>query len=241
MTKILQAESGQGSTQRAKQWLLDSILHGERAPNSPLRFDALRAASGFGTSALREALIQLEAEEFVTFDLGRGFRTARLTLPELEDINRTRIFAEGQALREAIVAGDVAWEGAILSSLHQLERHPEHGSKAPGSKDAKDWEIRHRAFHHALIAACPSERILRFCRELNLHYQRYRHYIWRHAEAETAEAFSKPSEREHRIIVRFAIQRQADEAVQALTQHYQNNMKKLISICSSHPHILETR
>lgn len=235
---VLDSESP-GSTRRARQWLLEGILSGERAPNSPLRFDALRAESGFGMSALREALIQLEVEKFATFDLGRGFRTARLSLAELKDINRSRIFAESQALRESIAAGTMAWEGHIVSTLHQLLRQPEHGAKAPGTPHAQEWERHHRAFHHALIAACPSKWVLRFCESLSPHYQRYRHYIWRQAKEDAAEIFGSKVDDEHQALARLVIDRRADDAVEALRAHYQTNMDMLIRICDDHPHIIE--
>src|SRR5690606_18589314 len=100
-----------------------------------------------------------------------------MSIADLQDTNRTRIMVEGEALRQSIAAGDVAWEGRVVSALHQLLRQPHYGSDLPESEKALDWERCHKAFHSALIDACPSLWLRRFSQSLDPHYQRYRRYV----------------------------------------------------------------
>lgn len=192
-----------------------------------------------GVSALREALNQLVAEKFVVSERNRGFRVAPLSLADLRDVNRSRILIETEALRLSIKAGDTTWEGHIVSTLHQLLRQPHYTMSAPGSADALNWERHHHAFHAALLAACPSPWMLHFAELLNPHYQRYRHYIWRHFGFEAVARAREVVNEEHQAIAALVLDRKADEAVEALRSHYQGNMETLIGICADRPGFLE--
>jgi DNA-binding GntR family transcriptional regulator len=199
----------------------------------------MKLESGFGMSALREALIRLEAEGMVISERHRGFRVAPLRLSELRDINRVRILTETNALELAVAHGDAAWEGDILAALHRLLRQPSHGIRTPASHDADMWEAEHLAFHRALLAACPSQWLLRFAEILYPQYQRYRRYIWRLANsAETSQATTNV-DAEHREIADLVLRRDAKGAAKRLKKHYENNVEMLVRICAAHPGALE--
>ncbi|HWU65207.1 MAG TPA: FCD domain-containing protein [Ensifer sp.] len=232
-------QSEKGSTDQAYERLRGEILAGARAPRSPLRFEQMKLESGFGMSALREALIRLEAEGMVISERHRGFRVAPLKLSELRDINRVRILTETNALELAVAHGDAAWEGEILSALHRLLRQPGHGIRSPASTDADTWEAHHLAFHRALLAACPSEWLLRFAEMLYPQYQRYRRYIWRLANASETSHATANVDMEHREIADRVLQRDAEGAARLLKQHYENNVEMLVRICAAHPGALE--
>lgn len=227
-----------GATDQSYLWLRKAILDGVRAPNDQLRFDSLRKESGFGVSSLREALVRLEAERFVVASHNRGFRVAPLTVDELRDINGARVLVETRALALAIEHGDVAWEGAIVSALHQLKRQITRETSRPGSPFEIEWEHRHYMFHRSLIAACRSEWLLRVYDLLYPQYQRYRRYIWLHAKSDVLERDLMEVLQQHDELANAVLDRDAERAVALLKDHYNRNVLVLLKICEKTPGLL---
>ena len=96
----------------------------------------------------------LAAEGFVVFEGQKGFSVPPVTRAHLLDITRSRQFVEPEALRQAMEAGDAAWEDGIVASLSLLGREVARRTAEPAWLDA--YEAKHHRFHHALIAACGS-------------------------------------------------------------------------------------
>lgn len=230
--------SAAGATDQSYLWLRKEILDGTRAPNDQLRFDALRKESGFGVSSLREALVRLEGERFVVASHNRGFRVAPLTLDELRDINDARVLVETRALALAIEHGDIAWEGEIVSALHQLKRQATRETGKPGSPFEMEWEHRHYMFHRSLIAACRSQWLLRVFDLLYPQYQRYRRYIWLHAKQDVLERDLVDVLKQHDNLVQATLDRDAEKAVELLREHYDKNVDVLLKICEQTPGLL---
>lgn len=232
--------SAAGATDQSYLWLRKAILDGVRAPNDQLRFDSLRKESGFGVSSLREALVRLEAERFVVASHNRGFRVAPLTLDELRDINGARVLVETRALELAIEYGDVAWEGGIVSALHQLKRQIAL-TKTPGSPSPSGWEQHHYMFHRSLIAACRSEWLLRVFDLLYPQYQRYRRYIWLHARTDTMDQNLEEVRQKHEELAQASLDRKVEEATRLLAAHYNSNVEALLKICEQTPNLLSEK
>jgi DNA-binding GntR family transcriptional regulator len=155
------------STQDA---IASDILGGRLAPDSWLRLAVLRTTYGIGLGPLREAMANLVGRGLVIQEAQRGFRVAPVSLPDLLDLCETRTMLECRALRAALAAGSVDWEASILAAWHRLSRHPRTADRLID----EDWETRHRAFHFALLAACPSPRLVAFCHQLYDQFDRYR-------------------------------------------------------------------
>src|SRR5476651_1653101 len=80
------------------------------APGQKLPILQLAKIYGVSPGAVREALSGLTSEGLVGFNEQRGFRAAPVSQAMLQDITRTRILIDCNALREAIRLGDVEWE-----------------------------------------------------------------------------------------------------------------------------------
>lgn len=76
------------------------------------------------------------------------------------------------------------------------------------------WEISHREFHSALIAACPSPYLLNFCGQLYDLAGRYRNV------ARLAAYPERKIADEHSRIAGAALSRDVDLAVDLLVDHY---------------------
>lgn len=186
------------------------IVDGRLAPGAKLRLEHLAPLFGVGRTPLREACGRLAAEGFITIVDQRGFRVAGISRAGLLDLTRTRQQVESLALRAAIVHGDVAWEGEVTGALHRLLR-----ARAPvraGPLDA-GWELEHARLHQALLSACPSPLLLRFCQSLSDQAERYRRL---------AAAYGQPDrnlDHEHQGIVTATLARDAERAVALLVEH----------------------
>ncbi len=181
-----------------------------------LMIEQIAMRYGAGTNPVREALNRLAAERMVDREDQRGFSVPTLTIEHFRDIVKTRCWLEGRALAESIRNRTDAWEDGIVLSHHRLRRTPFlFGADAENADDNREWEIRHRQFHLALISNCGSQWLLRFCEELMDQAERYR-YI-----SDTNTFPRRDSEEEHRLIVDAALAGDADQAVKHLVAQYE--------------------
>ena len=160
-------------TGRAYRRLRGEILNGDLMPGDVLRVGALQDRFGLGLTPIREAIMRLSSEGLVDAESHRSARVTAATLAELADLMATRREIERLTLTQAIQHGTPQWEAEIVASLHLLSRTalPTSGMDREG---AILWEERHRGFHGALVAACPSRWLLKFWGTLADHSERYR-------------------------------------------------------------------
>lgn len=192
--------------------LRQEIIGGAQQPGSRLHIKHLCERFGVGLSPMREALNRLSTEGLVRQFDQRGFRVAPLDVEDLRDLTRMRCWLNEAALRAAIMAGDAAWEEALVVAHHRLMRAPRAIDRADGQRSPV-WERAHRDFHTTLIAACGSRRMLEQCEALFDAADRYR-YVSRIASADRRDDAD-----EHTQIMEAALRRDADAAVTLLTQH----------------------
>src|ERR1700737_3326897 len=191
--------------------LRKDIVSCELAPGQRLKFEELRARYDAGIGSLREALMQLEADGLVVAESNRGFCVAPVTVADLEDITELRVDIEKKALAQSIRLGNDAWEAEIVASLHMLAKL-EPVVANTRSRNRELWEERHRRFHDALAAACPSPWLLRFREVLFVQSQRYR--------ALSMLQSQKPGRvDDHRALMEVVLARDAPRATAALEDH----------------------
>lgn len=191
------------------------ILNGAWKPGTKLKISDLCTRYGVGTTPVREALSLLTSDNLVERVDQRGFRVAVVSKAEFSELLKTRCWLEKRALEESILHGDRAWEEALVIAHHHLARFPR--SREGGDFDANpEWEIRHKTFHTALISACGSSILLRYCDQLYDQNIRYRMI---------SGISAYPSRRigeEHEAIMSAALDRDADVAVSRLISHYES-------------------
>jgi GntR family carbon starvation induced transcriptional regulator len=213
-----------GKSRRAGETLASStygqlrrdIIHGAIAPGSKLRIRQLAAHYAVGFTPIREALNRLSRDGLVRQSDLRGFATAPLTAEELDELTKTRCWLNELAQRQAIEHGDSAWEEEIVLAYFRLSRVP---MWVPPEEPANgainpEWEIAHRNFHAALIAACGSSWLLGFCEQLFDVADRYR------VLSRGPAMRQRRDEDEHRPIMEAAIARDSERAVELLKRHF---------------------
>lgn len=192
--------------------LRDDIIMCAHEPGAKLQIERLREQYGVSAGTIREALSRLIADSLVVAIEQRGFRVASVSPDDLEDLTETRVLLETQALRKSIMSGDDRWEANLVGAFHLLTRAERRlVADAPGS--VVEWEERNRAYHEALVAACPSVWLKKLSEILYRQSIRYR-FI---------SALSKDSHRnvhdEHTAIFDAAMRRDAEVACARLAEH----------------------
>jgi GntR family transcriptional regulator, carbon starvation induced regulator len=192
----------------------EDIVHGRLAPGEKLKPDMLHERYKIGLSPIREALSRLTSDGLAISEGQRGFFVAPVSLSELKDVANLRIKFSMIALEESIRHGDDAWEAGIITSYYYLNKLVEQMKKDP-SAYADEWELRNRAFHAALESACNSPWLLYFCEVLYDHSERYRRRFVTYSEVRSGVY------REHEIIMKAALDRNAKLATETLALHIQ--------------------
>ncbi|WP_156842889.1 GntR family transcriptional regulator [Novosphingobium aquimarinum] len=188
--------------------LREDIIRGVLIADSKLRISELRERYDVGGSPLREALNRLVSEGLVISIGQRGFHVPPISLDELRDLTETRILIETEALRRSILAGSDDWEDGVVVAFHSLGR-----IERRGDIDSEDRERRNRAFHQALMSACPLKKLLQVHEELYDLHGRYR------AIAIGLDMNRRNLFDEHEAIYNAALGRDADTACEAARQH----------------------
>lgn len=189
------------------------IIRGIRPPGERLRIEKLRTLYGMGTSPIREALQRLTGDGLVLVRERRGFQVAPIDMAEFADLNMARTEIELAALRLAIEHGDDTWEAGIVAAAYRLEKGD---ALLQEVDDAAfdEWNDLNRAFHSALLAACPSRWLLRTRDALNEKCERYRSFsVYR-------DRGERDLLQEHRDILAAVLERDERAAAEKLLRHY---------------------
>jgi len=204
-------------TEQVLHRLRDDIVSGKLAASAKLRVQELSRHYGVGASPLREALSRLTADGLVATESNRGFRVAAVSIADFLDVSDNRVRVECLALEQSIKTGDDAWEGRVLAAHHELRKLE--ATHRPTSKlnDADhEWERRHRAFHHSLIAACPSPWLLHFDWLLVCQFDRYRRLVNLQAAA------TRAGRQQEQALVDAALARDPKAATRVLATHIED-------------------
>ncbi len=209
------------------QSLSGALLNGLRAeilccrlkPGEKLAAAAIGQHHGVSLSVVREALSRLVAEGWVEAQDRRGFRVAPVSIPELRDINISRIEIEKIALRQSITLGGPDWQDAVRRSYDNLNSVQRASPGDPGPLFVT-WTDLHQKFHAALLSACPARWLLRFREILFQKCERYRFLSYSLAYRDV--------EHEHRCIVEATLDRDIDAAIAALSDHYTRTAEIII-------------
>jgi len=190
------------------------ILSGFLEPGQKLKISDLSERYDVGATPVREALSLLTSDALVERIDQRGFRVALVSSLEFSELLKTRCWLEERALAESLKNGDQDWEEALVLAHHHMSRFPR-SREAQGFEANPEWEIRHKRFHIALISACGSSILLRYCEQLYDQNIRYRMI------AGTSAYPSRHIDEEHEAILNAALDRNVDEAVSLLVSHYE--------------------
>jgi DNA-binding GntR family transcriptional regulator len=186
------------------------IVFGKLAPSAKLKLDRMREEYGASVSTLRELLNRLASEGLVVAEGQRGFEVAPVSAQNMRELAELRLLLETHALTQSFAAGDMDWEGRVVSAHHKLaatEKRQQAGDRA----DNETWKRYDFEFHHALISACGSETLLEAHAPVFDKYLRYLMIAGIYRGEVTAQ--------EHQALLACALGRDAATAIGVLKVH----------------------
>ncbi len=140
------------------QRIRSDIIFGVLTPSGRLKLESMKEDYGVSVSTLREILNRLASEGFVVAEGQRGFEVAPVSIQNLRELAQLRILLEHHAMTESFRAGDMEWEGRVVSAHHKLA-----ATERAILTDGDDPELRKRydgEFHQALISNCGSHELM---------------------------------------------------------------------------------
>lgn len=200
--------------------LRTDIVWGRLMPGERLVVSSLSEAYDAGQTPVREALMRLASEGFVTFEDQRGFSVAPVSRSELVDLTAARADIDALTLRAAIQHGDDAWEATLIGAWHRLQKMRK--IRADGVTIDPEWEQRHAAFHDALTGACPNEVMLQIRAMLYQRADRYRRLSVRYLKA------PRDDRAEHEALFKATLARNTELAEALLKEHIHTTSRILL-------------
>ena len=215
---------GRNLSEQAQDRIRRDILSGELFPNERLQIDAISERYNIGAVPVREALNRLSSEGLVVRRSHRGFCVAPISMSDLEELVKTRIWLETLALRESMINADDAWEEELVVSFHRLARTQRRLPEELGPEIFEQWEERHKAFHMLLLERCGSNWLLGFCSNLMDQAVRYRNLSM---NSNPSKQRREGAAAEHKAILDAALEHDADQACTLLAEHYRTTLDGL--------------
>lgn len=202
--------------EKAYRRIRNDIIFGRLLPGQKLKLDRMKERYGTSVSTLRELLNRLTSEGLIVAEGLRGFEVPPVSGPDLRDIASLRLLLECHALHESFAAGDMEWEGRVVSAhhkLHSMEKRIQEGS----TDDVELWKNYDWQFHQALISACGSRALMETHGGVFDKYLRY--------QMVALSNRGEISVREHRMMLECALKRDAAAACTVLTEHIKGGVE----------------
>jgi len=193
--------------------LLGLILQGALTPGQRLRDTELAQQLGVSRTPIREALLRLEREGFITSQLHQGFSVKPLIESEIRDVYPLVGLLECSALDE--IPDPSPRKLKQLSELSQAMQQE-------GSDPLRRIEL-DEAWHKALVAESGNQHLTRILDDLKRILFRYEY-----AFMQVSRWVSESTE-EHRAIAAALERGKRREAVRLLDTHWDRTMKTILA------------
>ncbi|MBZ9974295.1 MULTISPECIES: GntR family transcriptional regulator [unclassified Mesorhizobium] len=192
------------------------IIFGRLVPGEKLKLERLKGLYGASVSTLREILNRLASDGLVVAEGQRGFEVAPVSPEDLKEIAALRQLLECHAMELSFGAGDVEWEGKVVSAhhkLHQMEIRMIGGDRSV----TQDWKRYDWEFHQSLISACGSRALMETHAAVFDKYLRYQMISLTFRGQIAAD--------EHRQLLEAALARDVATAQMVLRRHVEAGVK----------------
>lgn len=206
--------------ENAYRRIRSDIIFGRLAPGQKLKLEKLRDPYGASISTLREILNRLSSEGLVVAEGQRGFEVAPVSVENLKEVAALRLLLETHALEESFAAGDMEWEGRVVSAHHKLARL-EARMREGDRSETELWKRYDWEFHQALISACGSRVLMDAHAGVFDKYLRYQMIALSFRGDIAAE--------EHRIMHEAALKRDAATAREILRRHVEGGVEHALA------------
>ena len=199
--------------ERVYELMRADILAGRLQPGARLRYAELCERYVTSTGVLREAMLRLSEQGLVKGEPQQGFQVVDLSVDDLRDLTEARVILEALALRSALADGDIEWESRILASHHRLSRTSQYDASDP-DRLSDEWVAEHAEFHQALLDGCTNRRLKEIASSLRDAAELYRRWSLPLGNGADRDVSS-----EHDELLEAVLARDADRAIESLTNH----------------------
>ncbi len=214
----------ESSVERLYFELRDRAMRYDFKPGARINEQALGRELGVSRAPLREALNRLVAEGLLDFVMNKGFFRKAISVDEVFDLYQVRIALERRAVllavqratdEEIAAVGDY-WQQVMQRWDGELQGAP---TLASGELLLADEE-----FHRRLVALSHNKELSSFMEIVTR-----RIHVARHIDIEQS-AWNTRAFDAHREVVLLLARRDADQALEILTEHIDISLKRAIEI-----------
>jgi len=198
---------------RVSQALRQRILRAELAPGSKLNESRLAQELDVSRTPLREALLQLQQEGFLTADPGKGFSVAKLSSREVRELFAIIAVLEVKALEWGGIPNEQAM--MQLSEINFRLGKVEDDVERALSLNA-EW-------HLTLVRGCPNQQLVKMIEELRARVYRYEYYYYTAGAARVGTSVEL-----HRDIMQPLARGDLKEACAAVTRHWLTDLDLML-------------
>lgn len=191
-----------------RRWVMERVFAGDMEPGSQIVERELAAHLGVSRTPLREALLQLECEGFLSAEPGKGYTVRELIDSEASDLFDLGTLLEPLALRMAGIPDK--------QTLARLEAVNEERAALIDDLENRALMIElDDRWHRLLVSGCPNDQLLDIVRLVR--NRMYRYVCFFSTKRENLESAIA----EHRRILALLRSGDLDEAVEALREHWE--------------------
>ncbi|MFP1591878.1 DNA-binding transcriptional regulator CsiR [Escherichia coli] len=195
------------------RWLKNDIIRGNFQPDEKLRMSLLTSRYALGVGPLRSS--------FATGGgtAGHGGESKRVSGGVYVRAGAAHIFdaranMEARPVSLAIARGGDEWEADVLAKAHLLSKLE---ACDASEKMLDEWDLRHQAFHTAIVAGCGSHYLLQMRERLFDLAARYR-FIWLRRTVLSVEMLEDKHD-QHQTLTAAVLARDTARASELMRQH----------------------
>ncbi len=198
--------------QEVSRILRQRILHAELPPGTKLNEAKLAGELGVSRTPLREALLTLEREGFLTAAPGRGYSVAPLTGRDVRELFPLMGVLERQAL---------AWAG--VPDRRTLSALEEQNARLAEVDEPEAALPLNAEWHRTLLGDCPNGHLLRMIEDVRAKVYRYEYHYYTAGKPRV-----HTSVRLHRDIIERLARNDLAAACDAVTRHWLTDLDLML-------------
>lgn len=207
---------GQTYKEQAYQQIKDAILFNRFRIGAIYSQESICKELGISKTPLREALLELQTDGYVTFCRGRGVLIQPVSYEKARDILESRILMEplcAQLAAQRATEEDLAAMKQLLTSLQE---------GLPSEDGQRLYRIDH-GFHRAVIRTAHNEMLYRFLDVVLDHYLRFEVKSVYNNSIDAQKVY-----REHQKVYEAIAEKNGKKAFKAMETHLKNSFARTL-------------
>lgn len=205
------------SVERLYFELRERAMRYDFRPGAHINEQALGRELGISRPPLREALNRLVAEGFLDFVMNKGFFRKSISVEELFNLYQVRIALERRAVLLAVEHASDAEIGGLRDYWNSIMDSATEMSIA-------DLLLADEEFHRRLTALSHNRELSQFLEQVTR-----RIHVARHIDLEQSDWNARAFDAHAKLVV-LLMERRAEPALEALTEHIDMSLKRAVQI-----------